>query len=292
MNRIGVIGTGLLGSAVCSRLLDEGFKLTVFNRTKEKTKDLEKKGAIIANSPKEVAQQNDLVITIVRDAEAVKQVSFGKNGILEGKHDGLIVSDMSTINPIESKKIAAKFFEDKIMFLDTPVMGGPNAASTGDLVVMVGGSKDGFDKVKHVFQSVGNQVFYLGENGTAHSIKLVMNMQISMLALALSEGITFARAMKVDPKKFLDVLNSTYFKTGMSENKAYKMIQDDFNPTFTLENLKKDIKTINETAESFGVELPMIKKAEEIYEDAISQGFSNLDYTGILAYFKKRYSTV
>jgi 3-hydroxyisobutyrate dehydrogenase len=91
----------------------------------------------------------------------------------------------------------------------------------------------------------------------------------------------------VDPKIFLEILNSTYFKTGMSENKAYKMIQDRFEATFTLKNLKKDINTISETSKSFGLELPMTKKAEEIYENAVKEGFGDLDYTGILEYIKK-----
>jgi 3-hydroxyisobutyrate dehydrogenase len=108
-----------------------------------------------------------------------------------------------------------------------------------------------------------------------------------MLALAISEGITLARGANVDPKIFLEILNSTYFKTGMSEKKAYKMIQDKFEPTFTLENLKKDINTISEASNSFGLQLPMIKKAEEIYDNAVKEGFGNLDYTGILEYLKK-----
>ena len=171
--------------------------------------------------------------------------------------------------------------------LDTPVMGGPNVAITGNLVMMAAGNKDSFVKCKELFDTISSKVFYLGENGSAHAVKLAMNLQITMLALALSEGITLARGAKVDPKIFLEILNSTYFKTGMSENKASKMIQGKFDATFTLENLKKDIHTISETSKSFGLELPMIKKAEEIYENAVKEGFGNLDYTGILAYLQK-----
>jgi len=170
---------------------------------------------------------------------------------------GLVVCDMSTINPIESKKISEKFFEDDIAMLDIPVMGGPNVAITGDLVMMAAGNKKTFDKCKELFDTIANKVFFLGENGTAHGVKLAMNLQITMLALALSEGITLSRAINVDPKIFLEILNSTYFKTGMSENKAYKMIQDKFDATFTLENLKKDINTILDTSKSLGLELPM-----------------------------------
>jgi 3-hydroxyisobutyrate dehydrogenase len=287
VTRIGLIGTGILGNAVGLHLIESGYKLTVFNRTKSKTQNLEQHGATIVNSPKEVAKLSDLVITVVKDADAVKEISFGKDGIVEGKHDDLIVADMSTINPNQSKEIAKKFHQNNIIMLDTPVMGGPNVAINGKLVMMAAGDKIAFEKNKKIFDTIANQIFFLGPNGTAHSVKLAMNLQIGMLALALSEGITLSKESGVDPEVFLKILNSTYFKTGMSENKAYKMIKDEFTPTFTLNNLKKDLDTINKTAEEFGLALPMSIKANEIYKKATEEGFGELDYTGILAYLKK-----
>ena len=194
---------------------------------------------------------------------------------------------MSTINPNASREIAKQFSQYGITMLDTPVMGGPNVAINGKLVLMASGDKDAYEKHKKIFEVIANKIFFLGENGTAHSVKLSMNLQISMLALALSEGITLARGAGVEPEVFLSILNSTYFKTGMSENKAYKMIKDEFSPTFTLSNLKKDLDTINEAAKEFGLYLPMTTKANEIYKKAVEEGFGDLDYTGILAYLKK-----
>jgi 3-hydroxyisobutyrate dehydrogenase len=214
-------------------------------------------------------------------------VSFGNNGIVEGSHDGLIVADMSTINPVESKIIAKKFSEHGITMLDTPVMGGPNVAIDGKLVMMASGDKTIFEKHRKVFDTISNQIFFLGEVGTAHAVKLAMNIQIALLALAISEGITLARGANVDPEIFLKILNSTYFKTGMSENKAYKMIKGSFEPTFTLTNLKKDLDTINEAAMAFGVNLPISAKANEIFQKAVDAGFGDLDYTAILAYIKQ-----
>ncbi|MDH3611458.1 MAG: NAD(P)-dependent oxidoreductase [Nitrosopumilus sp.] len=285
--KIGLIGTGMLGESVGLHLLQSGYQLIAYNRTDEKTKELKTNGAQIVSTPKEVALNSDIVITVVKDSNAVRQVSFEEDGIIFGNHKGLIVCDMSTINPLESKKISKKFFEQNISMLDTPVMGGPNVAINGNLVMMAAGNKDSFTKCKKLFETIANKVFYLGENGSAHAVKLAMNLQITLLALALSEGITLVRGAKIDPAIFLEILNSTYFKTGMSENKASKMIQGKFEATFTLENLKKDIHTISETSKSFELELPMIKKAEEIYENAVNEGFGNLDYTGILAYLKK-----
>jgi len=285
--KIGIIGTGMLGDSVGQHLLDEGFDLTVYNRTKEKTKNLEKKGAKVVESPKKVAENVELLIIIVKDADAVKKVSFESEGIIHGKHERLTVADMSTINPSESRKISEEFLKNGIIKLDVPVMGGPNVAISGDLVVMASGNKETFEKFKIILEKIGNKVFFLGESGVAHSVKLAMNLQITMLALSLSEGIALVKGANVDPKVFLEILNSTYFKTGMSENKAYKMIEGKFEPTFTLENLKKDISTIIQTADSLDIQLPMIKKAEEVYQNAIEQGFGKIDYTGILAYIEK-----
>ncbi len=287
MMKVGIIGLGMLGNAVALHLLDSGFEVTVYNRTQEKTTQAKEKGAKVATSPKEIAENSELIITIVKDANAVKEISFEKDGIVEGSHRELIVADMSTIDPSESKNITKKFQEHNIQKLDIPVMGGPNVAITGDLVMMASGSKEVFDHCKNVFEKIANKIFFLGESGVAHSVKLAMNLQITMLALALSEGITLVKKANVDPKIFLEILNSTYFKTGMSEKKAYKMIDGKYDTTFTLTNLKKDISTITNAAESLGIELPMIKKAEEVYENAVKEGFGEMDYTGIVEYIKK-----
>ena len=285
--KLGIIGLGMLGNAVALHLLDSGFEVTAYNRTKEKISQVENKGGRIAASPKEVAEKSELVIIVVKDANAVKQIAFEENGIIQGKHEKLIVADMSTIDPVESKNISIKFLENNIQKLDIPVMGGPNVAITGELVMMVSGDKESFNYCKKVWDTIANRVFFLGESGVAHSVKLAMNLQITMLALALSEGITLVKKSGVDPKIFLEILNSTYFKTGMSEKKAYKMIEGKYDATFTLANLKKDISTMTNTAKALGIELPMITKAEEIYENAISEGLGEIDYTGIIEYIKK-----
>ena len=286
--RIGIVGTGLLGTAVGLNLLRKGHSLTVYNRTRSKTAALEKEGAKIVESPKKVSENSDIVFSIVKNADAVKKIAFGDECIACGRHDGLVVCDMSTINPISSKEIADEFSSRGISFLDTPVMGGPNIAITGELVMMVGGQKETFEKCKPIFDDIANKVFHLGPNGSAHSVKIAMNLQIAMLALAISEGITLARGAKIDPEIFLKILNSTYFKTGMSENKAYKMLKGDYDPTFTLSNLKKDLDTINEAAKSYGLSLPMATRANQVYQDAENEGFGELDYTAILDYLNKR----
>ena len=287
MTKIGIIGTGMLGEAVGLHLLDLKYELIVYNRTKDKVENLVKHGAISVDTPKNVAERSDIIITVVKDASAVNDIAFGENGIIYGADSELVVADMSTINPNSAKEISQKFSDSGISFLEIPVMGGPNVAINGELVMMVSGKKQIYEKFKNIFDVIAEKTFFLGDSGTAHSIKLAMNLQIAMLALSLSEGITLTRKAGFDPEIFLKILNSTYFKTGMSEKKAYKMIKDNFEPTFTLQNLKKDLDTINNTAKSLGTHLSMANQANQIYQNAVDAGFGEIDYTGILAYLKK-----
>jgi 3-hydroxyisobutyrate dehydrogenase len=285
--KIGLVGTGILGEAVGLHLLESGYSLTVYNRTVSKTKLLQEKGADITDQPRHVAESSELIITCVKDADAVNQILFGHNGLVAGKHADMTVADMSTINPNAAKVISKKLRDEGIKSLEIPVMGGPNVAIDGKLVLMASGDEKVFEEYKKVFDTIASKTFFLGESGSAHSIKLAMNLQISLLALALAEGITLTRKAGFDPERFLEILNSTYFSTGMSQNKAYKMIRDEYKPTFTLKNLKKDLDTIIAAAKDFGAILPIAERANEIYKDAENAGFGEIDYTGILEYIKK-----
>ena len=287
MVKIGLVGTGILGEAVGLHLLESGYSLTVYNRTVSKTASLKEKGAAVVDQPKLVAESSDLVITCVKDADAVNHVLFGRDGLVAGKQADIAVADMSTINPNAAKEISKKLHGEGIRLLEIPVMGGPNVAIDGNLVLMASGDKEVFEEYGDVFDTIASKTFFLGESGSAHSIKLAMNLQISLLALALAEGITLTRKAGFDPEKFLEILNSTYFSTGMSQKKAYKMIKDEYQPTFTLKNLKKDLDAITAAAKDFGATLPIAERANEIYKDAENAGFGDIDYTGILEYIKK-----
>tara|TARA_B100001079_G_scaffold158732_1_gene136060 strand:- start:116 stop:991 length:876 start_codon:yes stop_codon:yes gene_type:complete len=287
MVRIGLIGTGMLGEAVGLHLIQSGYHLTAYNRTKSKTKNLKEKNGVIVDSPKCVAESSDLIITCVKDADAVKDILFRQDGVIAGKHDDMTIADMSTINPIDAKEISKKIHGQGIKSLEIPVMGGPNVAIDGKLVLMASGDKEMYERYMQVFETIATKTFFLGESGSAHSIKLAMNLQISLLALSLSEGIMLTKKAGFDPEKFLEILNSTYFSTGMSQKKAYKMIKDEYQPTFTLKNMKKDLDIITQAAKDFGAILPMAERANKIYSEALEAGLGEIDYTGILAHIKK-----
>lgn len=282
---VGIVGTGMLGKAVALRLLDCGFNVVAYNRTVSKLDGVIRAGGLAADTPAALAKRSDVIFTVVKDAEAVKDVSFGDMGISSGVRTGSVVCDMSTILPAESRMIHEKFREQGIDWLDTPVMGGPDAAAAGRLVVMASGSQESYHRIADILDAISEKRFHLGDAGAAHSIKLSMNMQIAILAISLSEGIWLARKLGVEPDQFLKVLNSTYFSTGMSRKKAFRMIQGQYPATFTLANLTKDLRTVHAAS---GAHLPLSDEALHMYENAIREGLGDMDYTGILEYIERR----
>ena len=279
---VGVIGMGMLGTAVARRLLYNGYDVFVYNRTAQKASGVASEGCTLLSSPKEVAKSSDVIITVVRDGAAVHDVSFGTDGIIRGCDKTKIVADMSTISPIDSIRIHRQYGQGDVAYLGTPVMGGPDAAAEGNLVLIADGDYTSFQRVQDVFDTLCHTIHHVGKSGTAHAVKLCMNMQIASLAVSLSEGITLARALDIPPETFLKILNSTYFGTGMSKRKALKMIKSQYPATFTLENLTKDLGMIRDAAKSSGIHLDMSDMILDLYERAVSDGLGDLDYTGIL----------
>lgn len=285
--RVGIAGTGMLGLAVALRLIDRGFDVTAYNRTPSKAAPVAAAGGRLADTPAGVAADSEIVITVVRDADAVRSVSFGADGILSGCDDHTVVADMSTIAPADSTSIHRRFAEAGTAWLDTPVMGGPDAAAEGRLTVMAGGDAEAFKRHEDVFAALAEKRHHLGAAGAAHATKLCMNLQIAALAVSISEGICLARGLDVSPRTFLDVLNSTYFGTGMSRRKAYRMIRGEYPATFTLDNMTKDLRTIRDAAERAGLRLDAAGGVLGSYEGAMAAGLGGADYTGILEYVLK-----
>ena len=284
--RVGVAGLGLMGSGIATRLVNTEHRVSVYNRSGSKAKQFSKNASIVS-SPKELADSCDLVITIVTDFEAVKEVLLGKGGIIESANRDVIVADASTISPSQSEHCAKELRRTGIEMLGMPVMGGPAAAEAGELVPMVAGSRQAFEKARQVIEKLG-RTFYVGErDGSANAIKLALNLNIALVASAVSEGIMLARGCGIDPSIFLQVLNSTYFKTGLSEKKGPKMVKNDFAPSFHLKNMLKDLELATGTAQAAGITLPQTALAQQLFRAASNSGYSDQDYTSICAFLAK-----
>jgi len=285
--RIGVAGLGLMGSGMATRLIRTGYRICVYNRDRSKAERFSG-NADRASTPAELADRCDFVIVAVTDFHAVQEVLLGDNGVVKSENRDLIVADASTISPSQSSQCARSLRSRGIEMLGMPVMGGPALAESGELVPMVSGNRESYDKVRTVIEQLGKPVFYIGPtDGAANAIKLALNLNIALVASAVSEGITLVRSSGIDPSLFLQVLNSTYFKTGLSEKKGPKMIDGDFQPTFHLKNMLKDLELAAATAQERKISLPQTILAQQIFRAANNSGFSEMDYTAICAFLAK-----
>jgi 3-hydroxyisobutyrate dehydrogenase len=284
--KVGIAGLGLMGSGITKRLIDSGHMVSIYNRTRSKADQFSNK-ATVALSPRELAEGCDLLITVVTDFDAVKDILFGTKGVIESGNHNLVVADASTISPSQSEHCVQRLRSAGIEMLGIPVMGGPAAAEAGELIHIVSGNRQAFEKVRQIIEKLG-RIFYVGEkDGSANTIKLALNLNIALIASGLSEGITLVRRAGIDPSIFIEILNSTYFKTGLSEKKGPKMVKSDFSPTFHLKNMLKDLELATSTAQRTGITIPQTALAQQIFRAANNMGFSDQDYTSICAFLAK-----
>jgi 3-hydroxyisobutyrate dehydrogenase len=285
--RVGVAGLGLMGSGIAARLTRTDHTLFLYNRSKAKAERFSKI-ATIASSPKELADKCEFVIIAVTDFAAVLAILLGKDGIIKTDNVNLVVADVSTISPSQSEHCANILKQTAgIEMLSVPVMGGPTTAETGNLVPMVAGNKKAFEKTRQIIEMLG-RTFYISEkHGAANAMKLALNLNIALIASAVSEGVMLVKGYGIDPAIFIEILNSTPFKTGLSERKGPQMVNGDFAPSFHLKNMLKDLELAASVAQILGISLPQTALAQQIYRAANNSGFSDKDYTAICAFLAK-----
>jgi 3-hydroxyisobutyrate dehydrogenase-like beta-hydroxyacid dehydrogenase len=283
---IGIIGTGLMGSAIAERLIERGFTVYVHNRTKQRSDALVRKGGIRIGNPSELGKKCNYVIISVTDGNAVKEILFGNNGLIYSNNNQLSIIDTSTVLPEDSIYCANLMKRKGYAMIQAPIMGGPDATRKGDVISIVSGDKKIMEKCRRILTNFSKKIFYAGHrDGAANYLKLGLNLNIALIAISLSESIIFIKKSKTDLTVFLDILNSTYFKTGLSEVKGPKMIRNNFEPKFFLKNMLKDVQLLNECAKRNNASLSFSSLAEQYFRMAANRGYSELDYTAILKLF-------
>ena len=288
---VGVIGLGMMGSPIATRLDMKGHKITVFNRDRSKAEKLNAtrtKKLTIADQPKDVGDTSDMVIVCVKDYQALTNVSFATGGLIESSNRDLVVVQCSTISPEESNKLSDLFSKRQIRMLSVPILGGTAAVERGEITLIAGGPKTAYELAEPILKDLSAQIFYMGsDHRTASALKLAFNIHIALLALALAEGLVFAKGTGVDTDTYLKVLNSTYFKTGISERKGPKIINGDYDASFHLVNMVKDLDLALRTAYTSGLTLPTTASAEAVYRASEAFGLSSMDYTSVASYLLK-----
>ena len=287
IKRISYLGLGTMGSGMASNLLKAGYELSVWNRSGEKCKPFARKGARVADSPADAARDVDLVIYMLSNDQAVEEVVFGANGILNGIKEGQIAIDMSTVLPATSLREQEAYAKRGVDFLDAPVFGSKKESAEAKLWIMAAGNKAIFEKVKPVLEKLGQTVHYFGKNGNATAMKLVGNLIVALELEALSEGLVLAQKAGLDLKTVMEVVKVADFRSPLLVSNGQNILKRDFSASFALELMLKDAKLIEKFGESLRSPIPALRVVEKNLASAVSLGFGNENASALIKALEK-----
>nr|EHU9844928.1 NAD(P)-dependent oxidoreductase [Listeria monocytogenes] len=274
MEKIGFVGTGVMGSSMAGHLLEAGYEVLVYTRTKTKAEDLLDKGALWVETPGELANKVDILISMVGYPKDVEELYLGENGFLENLAVGTVAIDMTTSSPALAKKMAEFGREKGIGVLDAPVSGGDIGAKNGTLSIMVGGSEDVFFKVKPIFDILGSSVILQGDAGAGQHTKMVNQIAIASNMIGVTEAIIYAEAAGLNPSRVLDSISGGAAGSWSLANLIPRVLKDDFSPGFFIKHFIKDMGIAISEAKQMGLELPGLTLAEKMYQTLAEQGLS------------------
>jgi len=272
---VGLIGLGLMGKPMGKNLLKAGFPLVVWNRTAARAEDLVRDGAKLGTSPRETAQQADVLITIVSDPPALEEVLWGAAGALDGLRRGSTYIDSSTVSPDLERRVAAACAERGVDFLDAPVTGG------------TWGAKKVLERVRPVLETLGKRIFLLGPNGAGQTVKLAMNLILALEVDALAEALALVTSAGVVGERLVEVLQSSMGRSGLLDVKAPLMLKNEFPPSFPLRLMHKDMRLALELARKQGVTLPAAAAAYTTYDAVKDASKDDPDYAAVARFWKR-----
>jgi 2-hydroxy-3-oxopropionate reductase len=279
---IGFIGLGIMGRPMARNLLKAGYPLVVHSRSRGPVDEIAKAGAKVGTSPRDVASQSDVLITMLPNSPDVEQVVLGRDGVIEGARPGLVLLDMSTISPLVSQKVGAALAEKSVKMLDAPVSGGEKGAVDGVLSVMVGGDKAVFDKALPIFQAMGKTITHLGPLGAGGFTKLANQIIVAVNLTALGEALTLAKKAGLDRELTLTALAGGLAGSKCLDQKKPNYLADTYNPGFKIDLHYKDLGLIMESARALGVPLPATAAVQELFSALRVKGRGGLDHSGVI----------
>lgn len=285
--KIGFIGLGIMGGRMALNLLRAGYSLTVYNRTQEKTQPVAKAGASVAGSPAEVAQNSEVVITMVSDSAALQSVVLGPGGVLEGLQPDAVLIDMSTVDPKVSRQIAEAVRAKGGHMLDAPVSGSTLLAEQGTLSIMVGGEESIHEQVRDVLLKMGNRTTHVGPNGAAASLKLAVNIIIGVTMQVLAESVVLAERAGVPPEIAVEVLSNSAVASPFLKYKAPQLLQPLGATAFTANMMQKDFTLALQMAREVSVPLPATAAANEVLTMARGLGLGEQDFASVVTVLKQ-----
>jgi 3-hydroxyisobutyrate dehydrogenase len=287
MEKIGWIGTGIMGRSMCLHLLNAGYEICVYNRTKEKANDLLNKGAKWCNSPGEVAENSDIIFTIVGYPDDVREVVFGEKGILNSVRRDSIIVDMTTSEPSLAKEIYEKSKDKGINSIDAPVSGGDIGAREGKLAIMVGGNKEIFTKILPILKLMGENISYLGKAGSGQHTKMSNQILIASTMVGVVESLLYSYKAGLDLFEVIGVIGKGAASSWSINNLGIRIVKKDFKPGFMIKHFIKDMGIALQESEKMKLTLPGLSLAYKFYNTAKEIGLENLGTQGLYKIFEK-----
>ncbi|MBY7736615.1 NAD(P)-dependent oxidoreductase [Paenibacillus polymyxa] len=282
MKNIGFIGLGTMGAPMASNLLKQGFGVTVYNRTASRCETLVEQGARAASTPREAAEGQRLVITMVSDDQSIRDVYYGQDGVFAGLTAGMTVMDNSTISPELVKQLAVEADKLGCSFIDAPVTGSKPAAVDGTLVFMVGGHAEAIAAQSDVFDTLGKKVLHMGPNGSGAVAKLAHNTMVGINNLALAEGFAIAAKSGIPADSFLELVQLGSAGSKAADLKGRKIIEHDFSNQFSLALMLKDLKLAASLTDSLSIPTPMLSIAKSLFQAGQTQGYGDEDLSAVV----------
>ena len=280
--RVGFIGLGIMGMPMARNLMEAGYELTVHNRSPEKAEELGKEGAAVAATPREVAENSDVVITMLPDSPQVREVVAGEVGVLEGISEGALLIDMSTISPVVTEELAEALMEKGASMLDAPVSGGDVGAIEGTLSIMVGGHEADFQRAKPLFEAMGKTITHVGPAGAGQVTKAANQVVVALTIEAVSEALVLGSAGGVSPEKILEVLSGGLASNKVMEVKREKFLSHTFEPGFRSELHHKDLGIALAAGREYGVVLPVTAIVDQLLLSMRRKGWGGEDHSALL----------
>ncbi len=285
--KVGYIGLGLMGKSIARNIMKAGFTVVVHNRSRSAVAELVAEGAIEAHSPKEVAEQVDIVFTNLPDSPDVEFVALGEDGVITGAHPGLIFVDNSTIKPASARYIAVELAKKGVRSLDAPVSGGDIGARDGTLTIMVGGPEDALEEVRPVFEAMGKSITHVGEAGAGQIAKGANQIMVAAQMVAMAELLIFAQKAGADPKKVVQAIRGGAAQCWTLDVKPPRLFAGNRNPGFKARMQAKDIQIVLETAREYGIPLPSAAVDAQLYTAMLQLGLQDADNSAVVAIIEK-----
>jgi 3-hydroxyisobutyrate dehydrogenase-like beta-hydroxyacid dehydrogenase len=287
IRHVGFLGLGLMGARMAKNLKKKGFEVTVWNRTLARAKELEADGLHVASTPAEVAARVDTFCTCVADVAALREVAMGANGLLSAAKPGQLFIDFSTVSVALVHELGAAFGAKGVDVIDAPVTGSKNGAEKGTLVIMTGGSDAAMARAQPVFEAVGEKVVHCGALGAGTQVKLAGNGLIAAMLQSFSEGLLLTTKAGVDPRRFIEVVQASGFRSPYFDFKGKALLERDFSTHFSIDLMHKDLSLLIDNAAVHKVPMPAAAAMKETYAVARAAGKGEQDIGAVVTVFEE-----